>query len=160
MKYLITTLVLMASINSASALNQLKKYDPEPFTEVKLLEWHDSTRLPRLSLIERNRAWLSYIEGAKSTPLSSGGLEQNYAHFCEKKSGTCTDGIFYRSKTGPMLLVEITDLNDKIIMRLACHFPRKQMDIRICADVDRGGQTKSIQNSDGKWEVVMRQAAN
>ena len=160
MKYLITTIALITSINSASALNQLKNYEPEPFKEVKVLEWDDSNHMPKMTIEERNRAWFAYIEGAKATPLARGGLDQNYIHFCEKESGTCSDGIFYRGKTGPMLLVEITDLKDKIIMRLACHFPRKQMDVRICADIDRGGQTKSIQNSNGNWEVVTRQAAN
>lgn len=31
---------------------------------------------------------------------------------------------------------------------------------RICTDVYRGSQTESIQNSDGKWEIVMQQASN
>ena len=160
MKYILATLALLVSIESASALNQLQNYKDEPFTEVKLLDWQESSRMPKLSIEQRNSAWVSYIEGAKTSPLAEGGPEQNYVHFCEKGTETCSDGIFYQSKDGPMLLVEVSDLNNKLLVRLACHFPRKQMDVRICADFDRGGQIKSIQNSDGAWEIVTRQAAN
>lgn len=160
MKYLIITLVLMASINSASALNQLKNYEPGSPREIKLLEWDDNNHMSKMTMEQRNTAWVSYIEGAKASPLVEGGPEQNYSHFCEKDSGRCLDVIFYKSKKGPMMLTEITDLNDKLLMRVACYFPRKQMDVRVCGDFDRGGQEKSIRKSDGSWEIVMRQASN
>lgn len=155
MKYLIAALTLMTSINPAAALNQLKNYNAEPFTEVRIFEWGNRNQSSKMTIDDRNRLWSSYIEGAKASPLVDGGLEKNYAHFCEKASGTCSDVIFYKSKSGPMMLAEITDLNDKLLVRLACYFPRTQMDVRVCGDFDRGGEEKSIRKSDGTWEMAM-----
>lgn len=98
MKYLIITLVLMASINSASALNQLKNYEPGSPREIKLLEWDDNNHMSKMTMEQRNTAWVSYIEGAKASPLVEGGPEQNYSHFCEKTQADALMSFFTRAR--------------------------------------------------------------
>ena len=69
MKYLIAALILMTWINPAAALNQLKNYNAEPFTEVRIFEWGNRNQLSKMTIDDRNRLWSSYIEGAKASPL-------------------------------------------------------------------------------------------
>lgn len=160
MKYVLSAIVSLITYTNAVAFNENTNFTSKNGQKAQSKEWLDSANMWKQSLSKRNQAWFDNLERAKSHPAFSKETKENYFHFCEKETKTCTNAIFFEGSKNIMMMAEITDYNNRLLMRSTCYFPRKEMDVRICQDFDRGNYNKSIQNADGNWEIIMQSASS
>lgn len=154
MRYSISLIAMLLTYTNASAFEHKKDFILNNSGPFKSIEWEERTYMWKKPARIRNQAWINYTEKAKAHPLFGSNLSDNNVHFCENETQTCAHIVFFEESKKAMMMAEITDLNNNILVRATCYFPRKEMDERICHNFDRGDYTHSVMKSDGNWVKI------
>jgi hypothetical protein len=108
--------------------------------------------LPAQAKANQSGDWQKMVRYAMDQSVKAYG-KSTYDHFCEPEMKLCTDFVYYPVQDKKIFLREVSNINDKIILRDVCTFSVNG-DTRWCENFDTGARRTDMQDRNNRWVTV------